>query len=100
MVGSFSDDEWNDLYRKVYEHLEPGGWIEQCEFGVSALSDDGTLDPDGYITKWVRLKLFHIWQQSFHLTQLSLHADNVLKLLSRVPSSSNVQTEPADHLRP
>ena len=33
LVGSFSHSEWEALYRRAYDALQPGGWIEQVEVG-------------------------------------------------------------------
>ena len=34
MTGSFTRAEWTALYKRAYENLNPGGWIEQLEFDV------------------------------------------------------------------
>ena len=30
-MGAFTDKEWTDVYKRAYENLAPGGWIEQIE---------------------------------------------------------------------
>lgn len=35
MNGSFRTAEWDKLYKRVYDNLEPGGWIEQVEVSSS-----------------------------------------------------------------
>jgi len=33
-------------------NLEPGGWIEEVELDVRIMSDDDSLNPDGYLAGW------------------------------------------------
>jgi SAM-dependent methyltransferase len=51
MVGSFAD--WNAYVQQAYDHLEPGGWIEMVDCLFPIDSDDGTLDDDQAIMKWI-----------------------------------------------
>lgn len=37
--------DWPALYRECYNHLAPGGYIEQLEISVTPKSDDGSLEP-------------------------------------------------------
>jgi SAM-dependent methyltransferase len=52
LLGAFTPDEWDDLYRTIYENLEPGGWIEQVELDVRIFSDDATLPKDSSLASW------------------------------------------------
>ncbi|KAF4982463.1 hypothetical protein FZEAL_1917 [Fusarium zealandicum] len=51
MTGSFQDPE--DIAKKAYEGLSPGGWYEIQDIQLPVLCDDGTLDPEtSPIMKW------------------------------------------------
>lgn len=52
MLGAFTDNEWDALYRTIYDNLEPGGWIEQVELDVRVFSDDDTLPKDSLLAGW------------------------------------------------
>lgn len=52
MLGAFTNNEWRDVYRKAYDNLKPGGWIEQVELDVRVMADDDSLDPDSLIAEW------------------------------------------------
>lgn len=52
LLGAFTPDEWDTLYGTIYEHLRPGGWIEQVELDVRIFSDDGTLAKDSLLAGW------------------------------------------------
>ncbi|KAK5055388.1 hypothetical protein LTR84_013138 [Exophiala bonariae] len=52
MLGAFTDNEWRDVYRKAYDNLKPGGWIEQVELDVRVMADDNSLRPDTLIAEW------------------------------------------------
>ncbi|EEP75606.1 predicted protein [Uncinocarpus reesii 1704] len=45
------------LYRSIYRHLKPGGWIDQQEISVEFKSDDGSLPYDHPLSRWSRLML-------------------------------------------
>ncbi|KAM0331503.1 hypothetical protein ACHAQA_003180 [Verticillium albo-atrum] len=51
MVGSFAD--WNAYVRQAYDNLQPGGWIEMVDCLFPIESDDGTLNEDQIIMKWI-----------------------------------------------
>lgn len=36
----------------MFRHLKPGGWVEVIEMDIIPSSDDGSLPPDNYITKY------------------------------------------------
>ncbi|KAF5011106.1 hypothetical protein FDECE_2756 [Fusarium decemcellulare] len=50
LTGSIND--WPTFHRKIYDHLAPGGWVEQVELSVKTKSDDGTVTPDMPFAKW------------------------------------------------
>ncbi|KFY28414.1 hypothetical protein V493_02946 [Pseudogymnoascus sp. VKM F-4281 (FW-2241)] len=52
LLGAFKKDEWETLYRRCYDNLQPGGWIEQVELDVRVMSDDGSLKPDSLLAGW------------------------------------------------
>lgn len=52
MLGAFTDNEWRDVYRKAYDNIKPGGWIEQVELDVRVMADDSSLRPDSLIAEW------------------------------------------------
>ncbi|MCJ1370978.1 hypothetical protein MMC20_002193 [Loxospora ochrophaea] len=43
LYGSIAD--WPLLYKECYDHLAPGGWIEQAEISPVGHSDDGSIQP-------------------------------------------------------
>ncbi|KAJ9142910.1 Methyltransferase [Pleurostoma richardsiae] len=55
MVGSFAD--WNRFVKNAYDNLEPGGWLELIDCGFPIESDDGTLNDDQVIMKWINMLL-------------------------------------------
>ncbi|KAJ0413037.1 S-adenosyl-L-methionine-dependent methyltransferase [Aspergillus carlsbadensis] len=52
MYGSIAD--WDALYKRIYAHLKPGGYIEHWEQAVQATSDDGTTSGTVY-EEWAEL---------------------------------------------
>jgi len=74
LLGAFSDEQWDEVYRKCYEYvlcsvpnhkvppensltvlhrnLKPGGWIEQVELDVRVMCDDDTMKQDSFIAGW------------------------------------------------
>jgi len=52
LLGAFTEAEWKDVYRKCYDALEPGGYIEHVECDVRIMSDDGSVKPDMLLAKW------------------------------------------------
>ena len=52
LYGSVSD--WPRLYRQIYNHTEPGGWIQQMEMSIEFKSDDGSVGPDHVMALWSR----------------------------------------------
>ncbi|KAJ6178219.1 hypothetical protein N7519_008680 [Penicillium mononematosum] len=52
MLGSFTPEGWDQLYKQCYDALTPGGWIEQVELDVRVYSDDGSLKEDSTLATW------------------------------------------------
>ncbi|KAJ5241800.1 uncharacterized protein N7469_000127 [Penicillium citrinum] len=52
LLGAFDDAGWDTLYRRCYDNLEVGGWIEQLEFDIRLYSDDGSLKEDSLLARW------------------------------------------------
>ncbi|KAL2861844.1 S-adenosyl-L-methionine-dependent methyltransferase [Aspergillus pseudodeflectus] len=52
MYGSIAD--WDALYKTIYSHLKPGGYIEHWEQSVQVKSDDGTTAGTVY-EEWTEL---------------------------------------------
>jgi len=50
LYGSIAD--WPKLYSEIYDHLMPGGWLNQLELTIEFKSDDGTLLPDHPFSQW------------------------------------------------
>lgn len=53
LFGSIKD--WPALYKQIYKHLKPGGYIEQVEVSINIRSDDNTLTPDNPLTTFCKL---------------------------------------------
>lgn len=52
LLGAFTPEQWDDVYKKCFQFLQPGGWIEQVELDVRVASDDGTLPESSYLHGW------------------------------------------------
>ncbi|KAJ5780796.1 hypothetical protein N7457_005956 [Penicillium paradoxum] len=52
MLGAFTPEGWNQVYKQCYDSLTPGGWIEQMELDVRVYSDDNTLKKDSNLAAW------------------------------------------------
>jgi len=48
--GSIAD--WPKLYKEVFDHLEPGGYLSQLETGIKLKCDDGSLPADHPFALW------------------------------------------------
>ncbi|KAJ5116817.1 hypothetical protein N7456_001165 [Penicillium angulare] len=46
MLGAFTVAEWDQVWKKCYDNLEPGGWIEQIEGSPFVRCDDGSAPKD------------------------------------------------------
>ncbi|KAL1640686.1 hypothetical protein SLS58_006700 [Diplodia intermedia] len=49
--GAISD--WPALVSNMYNNVRPGGWVELQGFDLHYRSDDGSVKPDSYITKFI-----------------------------------------------
>ncbi|KAI3066085.1 hypothetical protein CBS147339_8909 [Penicillium roqueforti] len=52
LLGAFTPEGWDQVYKQCYDALTPGGWIEQMELDVRVYSDDGTLKEGGVLASW------------------------------------------------
>ncbi|KAF2205987.1 S-adenosyl-L-methionine-dependent methyltransferase [Delitschia confertaspora ATCC 74209] len=50
LYGSIAD--WRALYQEIYDHLQPGGWLDQLELTIQFKSDDDSLKPDHVYSQW------------------------------------------------
>ncbi|RNJ52441.1 hypothetical protein D7B24_003679 [Verticillium nonalfalfae] len=50
LMGGIRD--WTDLYRKIFRHLKPGGYLEHVEIDWTFRSDDNTLTSDTALVAW------------------------------------------------
>ncbi|KAI9813059.1 MAG: proliferating cell nuclear antigen [Pycnora praestabilis] len=50
MLGSVAD--WPAFYKQAYDHIKPGGYIEQLEVGIYYYSDDNSIGKDDVISRW------------------------------------------------
>ena len=50
MVGAFKD--WPAYFKRAYNNMAPGGWIEMQDAMFPMVSDDGTLKPDSPLQDW------------------------------------------------
>jgi len=55
MFGSVAD--WPALYRQVYRHMKPGGWINQLEMSIQFKADDGSCPPDHTFALWSKVMI-------------------------------------------
>lgn len=46
--------DWPALYRQVYEHMAPGGWVQHLDMDIQFNSDDGTVGPGHTMYEWSR----------------------------------------------
>lgn len=53
LYGSIPD--WNALYQKAFDHLEPGGWIQNLEMDCQLDSDHVALPADHIFHRWAQL---------------------------------------------
>lgn len=49
LYGSFSEEQWAELYQQCYDNLAPGGWIEQIEVDLDFYCDDNTEPPSSFL---------------------------------------------------
>jgi hypothetical protein len=46
--------DWSQIFRRIFEHLKPGGYFEIQESAVWAWSDDGTLKMDSPLIQYLQ----------------------------------------------
>lgn len=51
MAASISD--WHAYIENIYNHTNPGGWVEFQDYEPMYQSDDGTLTPNHNTYKWI-----------------------------------------------
>ncbi|KAJ5638713.1 hypothetical protein N7528_001103 [Penicillium herquei] len=52
LIGSFDPKEWDQIYKQIYDNLQPGGWIEQLEASPYIECDDGSVPEDSVLKTW------------------------------------------------
>ncbi|KAF2459535.1 S-adenosyl-L-methionine-dependent methyltransferase [Lineolata rhizophorae] len=52
LIGAFED--FREVIRKAYDHLDPGGWFECQEIMNSLFCDDSTMTQDNPFLEWTR----------------------------------------------
>lgn len=52
MSGTLPTEEWNKLYKRAYNNLAPGGWIEHMDIANGFCCDDGSLPKDSLLAKF------------------------------------------------
>ncbi|KAK2747150.1 hypothetical protein FQN57_002407 [Myotisia sp. PD_48] len=71
MFGCIPD--WDEFFLQCFQCLKPGGYIEIVEHSVQPVSDDDTVGPDHFYTRWGQTvveagtafgKSFSIWKES------------------------------------
>ncbi|KAH7118582.1 TAM domain methyltransferase [Dactylonectria estremocensis] len=77
MVGSFAD--WDAYIKQASDHLTPGGWIEAVDCLFPIESDDGTLNEDQAIMKWINLLIEASTNLGRPLTEAKHHKERLIK---------------------
>lgn len=49
-----STARWAELYRKAYENLKPGGWLEVQEYNSWVYSDDDSMEKATWTVDWIQ----------------------------------------------
>lgn len=67
LYGAFTPEETTRVYKSCWEYvshpisanytnsqsaLEPGGWLEECEWDISVKCDDGSIPEDHILHRW------------------------------------------------
>ncbi|KAJ5888009.1 hypothetical protein N7495_008050 [Penicillium taxi] len=55
MLGSFDVEGWETLYKRCYDNIQPGGWIEELEFDIEVRTDDNSLPKDSILGQWAEV---------------------------------------------
>lgn len=80
---------WPDLFRRAYESLSPGGWIECQEFDYHRRSDDDTISPDSKLKRWEEE-----WTRAINMMGLMGYCDpDKVEAQMRGAGFSNVHTK-------
>lgn len=53
LVGSI--DDWNLLFRRAFDCLAPGGWLESYEMSTMWESDDGSVTEKSALGQWGKI---------------------------------------------
>ena len=48
--------DWEALFKRIHNNLNPGGWVELADFPTEFFSDDDTLKDAPNVMEWVRLQ--------------------------------------------
>ncbi|OKP13887.1 hypothetical protein PENSUB_462 [Penicillium subrubescens] len=79
MIGSFTESEWDRVYKQCYEKLQPGGWIEQIEASPVVLCDDGSLPADNILHSWGVYTMECAKKAGRELNAIDTMAENIRK---------------------
>lgn len=55
LMNGFSIKSWPFFYQQAFDSMQPGGWVENQEFGVDFTCDDGTQPVDSAVLRWQNL---------------------------------------------
>ena len=55
LMNGWGIRSWPNFYKQAFEHMQPGGWVENQEYDLAFLSDDGTVHADGALMRWTNL---------------------------------------------
>ncbi|SMY26882.1 unnamed protein product [Zymoseptoria tritici ST99CH_1A5] len=55
LMNGFSIKSWPFFYEQAYKSMLPGGWVENQEFDLAFMSDDGSLSPSSATQQWLDL---------------------------------------------
>ncbi|PKS11752.1 hypothetical protein jhhlp_001741 [Lomentospora prolificans] len=74
MLGTVRD--WVELHNQAFQHIRPGGWIEQVEISTITRSDDETIPPGGALERWtdIWIEVGEKLGMSFHAAEISSQA--------------------------
>lgn len=50
--AAFTLEGWDQLYKRAYDNLQPGGWVEHAELDVAVHCDDTSLPKDALLRGW------------------------------------------------
>ncbi|WPH01849.1 S-adenosyl-L-methionine-dependent methyltransferase [Acrodontium crateriforme] len=55
LMNGFSIKSWPFFYQQAFQSMQPGGWVENQEFGVDFRCDDGTQPLNSAVLRWQNL---------------------------------------------